>query len=83
MYKRRQNPFDCKVRGEDYRRDNKMDDVLEEDIAPISGRLVLFRSRDMPHEVLENRKKRFAVSYYIPGPAGPGDQADGKLHTPV
>ena len=48
-----------------------------------ANRLVLFRSRDMPHEVLENRHKRFAVSLYLPGPAGPGDQPDGKHYTPT
>lgn len=46
-----------------------------EDVDPLGGRLVLFRSRDVPHEVLPTSRKRFAVSLWLPGPAGPGDDA--------
>ncbi|KAL8269276.1 hypothetical protein Esti_006808 [Eimeria stiedai] len=42
-------------------------------IVPKGDRLVLLRSRDMPHEVKETFRKRFAVSLYITGPPGPGD----------
>ncbi|CEL99397.1 unnamed protein product [Vitrella brassicaformis CCMP3155] len=44
-----------------------------QDILPKGDRLVLFRSRDMPHEVLLCHRKRFAVSLWLPGPPGPGD----------
>ncbi|CAD7958027.1 unnamed protein product [Amoebophrya sp. A120] len=41
------------------------------DILPKAGRLVLLQARDVPHEVLPNvsKKKRFAVSMYLNGPA--------------
>ncbi|OEH77492.1 hypoxia- inducible factor prolyl hydroxylase [Cyclospora cayetanensis] len=31
------------------------------------------RSREIPHEVSETLKKRFAISFYMTGPPGPGD----------
>ncbi|KEP62763.1 UNVERIFIED_CONTAM: hypoxia- inducible factor prolyl hydroxylase (phd2), putative [Hammondia hammondi] len=43
------------------------------DIEPLGDTLVLFRSRDMPHEVLPCHRKRFAISLWMTGPAGPGD----------
>lgn len=43
------------------------------DVTPKGDCLVLFRSREVPHEVLKTYKKRFAVSLWITGPAGPGD----------
>ncbi|ESS31116.1 putative hypoxia- inducible factor prolyl hydroxylase (phd2) [Toxoplasma gondii VEG] len=43
------------------------------DIKPLGDTLVLFRSRDMPHEVLPCHRKRFAISLWMTGPAGPGD----------
>lgn len=51
-------------------------DVAEEMLSEVSPKgdcLVLFRSRQIPHEVLPTKKKRFAVSLWISGPAGPGD----------
>ena len=50
-------------------------DEVERRIAPKSGRLVLLRSRDMVHEVLPCKRKRFAMSMYMAGPVGPGDTA--------
>jgi len=52
------------------------EDVAEEVMDPSGGRLLLFRSRDMAHEVLLANKKRYAVSFWIMGPPGPGDQPD-------
>eukprot|EP00922_Rhytidocystis_sp_ex-Travisia-forbesii_P055550 GHVS01082271.1.p2 GENE.GHVS01082271.1~~GHVS01082271.1.p2 ORF type:complete len:423 (-),score=52.81 GHVS01082271.1:1575-2843(-) len=43
------------------------------DIPPTADALLLFRSRDMPHEVLVSHRKRFAVTLWLCGPAGPGD----------
>ncbi|PFH37084.1 putative hypoxia- inducible factor prolyl hydroxylase (phd2) [Besnoitia besnoiti] len=43
------------------------------DIAPAGDVLVLLRSRDMPHEVLPCHRKRFAITLWMTGPAGPGD----------
>ncbi|PHJ23109.1 hypoxia- inducible factor prolyl hydroxylase [Cystoisospora suis] len=43
------------------------------DIKPAGDTLVLLRSRDMPHEVLPTYRKRFAVTLWITGPPGPGD----------
>lgn len=89
MYKRRDNPFECKAKEIEYNRipQRKCDktkkivpieDEIVADVEPRPNRLVIFRSRDMPHEVLCNFvKKRFAVSMYIPGPCGPGDMPDG------
>lgn len=71
MYKRRKNVYEL---GDHYKHAPGGADEMEEDVDPIGDRLVLFRARDIPHEVLENRLKRYAVSMYIPGPAGPGDQ---------
>ena len=34
---------------------------------------VYLRSRDMPIEVSETFRKRFAISLYMTGPPGPGD----------
>merc|ERR1712224_967714 len=62
MYKRRKNPYEL---GEAFSHLPADADEIEEDIEPKQDRLVLFRSRDMPHEVLENKAKRFAVSFYI------------------
>lgn len=43
------------------------------EIAPKADTLVLLRSRDMPHEVTDTFRKRFAISLYMTGPPGPGD----------
>ncbi|CBZ54751.1 conserved hypothetical protein [Neospora caninum Liverpool] len=43
------------------------------DISPVGDTLVLFRSRDMPHQVLPCHRKRFAITLWMTGPAGPGD----------
>jgi len=76
MYKRRRNP---------YAKDgNDVSDVdtVDEDIMPRGMRLVLFRSRDMPHEFLASSRKRFTVTLWLMGPPGPGDQPDGH-YTPA
>ena len=70
IYKRRKNPYQIKE-GDDQQ---PADDEIERVIEPKADRLVLLRSRDVPHEVLENNKKRFGVSLYMSGPAGPGDK---------
>ena len=80
LYKRRQNVFE--LGKEEYTRRWKDKNYEEEDevaidVEPKANRLVIFRSRDVPHEVLENSMKRFAVSFYISGPAGPGDYKEG------
>mmetsp|Transcript_34028 Transcript_34028/g.98070 ORF Transcript_34028/g.98070 Transcript_34028/m.98070 type:complete len:420 (-) Transcript_34028:64-1323(-) len=78
MYKRKLNPFqieDLKAKGKEVP-DQTIHEAVDE-IAPQGGRLVLFRSRDMPHEVLPTRQKRFAISLWLSGPPGPGDQPDG------
>ena len=33
--------------------------------------------QDIPHEVLKTQRKRFAVTLWLAGPAGPGDQPEG------
>jgi len=86
MYKRRRNPYQivaskaeaASVDGE-VEASNAEDtkDEEEEDVEPVGDRLVLLRARDMPHEVLRVGRKRFAISMYIMGPPGPGDQPDG------
>uniref|UniRef100_A0A7S2PP97 Fe2OG dioxygenase domain-containing protein n=1 Tax=Zooxanthella nutricula TaxID=1333877 RepID=A0A7S2PP97_9DINO len=78
IYKRKLNPFqleDLRARGEEVP-DQTVNEVAEE-IEPLAGRLVLFRSRDVPHEVLPTGRKRFAVSLWLMGPPGPGDMPDG------
>jgi len=78
LYKRRLNPFqleDLKQKGEDVPDQSK--DEMAEDVVPAGGRLVLFRSRDIPHEVRATRRKRFAITLWLMGPPGPGDQPDG------
>jgi len=78
MYKRHKNPYELeKLTPEEAKATEDATDEVDEDLVPKPGRLVLLRSRDMPHEVLENRRKRFAVSLYLFGPPGPGDQPDG------
>jgi len=84
VYKRRRNPFQIeKLRrdGVEFEDDSDAREFAE-DVAPVGDRLVLFRSRDIPHEVLTATKKRFAVTLWIPGPPGPGDQPDG-YYTPT
>lgn len=70
LYKRRPNPFQLEKGASE-----PEEDEMEHDVNPVGGRLVLFRSRDIPHEVLPTGRKRFAVSLWLPGPAGPGDDA--------
>mmetsp|Transcript_133195 Transcript_133195/g.371287 ORF Transcript_133195/g.371287 Transcript_133195/m.371287 type:complete len:415 (-) Transcript_133195:57-1301(-) len=78
MFKRLPNPFQIE-KGEEPSREKY---EVEEEIEPLGGRLLLFRSRDMPHEVLACRRKRFAISLWLSGPPGPGDQPDDH-HTPT
>ena len=70
LYKRRPNPFQLEKGAIEVK-----EDEVACDLDPVAGRLVLFRSRDIPHEVLVTNRKRFAVSLWLPGPAGPGDDA--------
>lgn len=72
VYKRRPNPYQIAAGGVDA----DPPDLKEEEIEPRGDRLVLLRSRDVPHEVMESRCKRFAVSLWLMGPPGPGDQPD-------
>lgn len=84
MYKRKPNPYQKAKAAKTAATDSsdapaaeEAEELLvEEDIAPRGDRLVLFRARDMPHEVLPVGRKRFAVSFYIKGPPGPGDDDD-------
>lgn len=83
VYKRLPNPFQkekAASEGEEIPSEETYE--VEEEIDPLGGRLVLFRSRDMPHEVLPCKKKRFAISLWLMGPPGPGDQPDDH-HTPT
>mmetsp|Transcript_24549 Transcript_24549/g.56608 ORF Transcript_24549/g.56608 Transcript_24549/m.56608 type:complete len:417 (+) Transcript_24549:59-1309(+) len=78
MYKRRRNPYEIeKMEKEGLDVPKQEDDEVVEEIAPVGNRLVVFRSRDMPHQVLETARKRFAVTLWLLGPPGPGDQPDG------
>jgi len=70
LYKRRPNPFQLEKGAVEVK-----EDEVACDLDPVAGRLVLFRSRDIAHEVLVTNRKRFAVSLWLPGPAGPGDDA--------
>lgn len=72
IYRRRPNPFQLEKGATPFQ-----EDEVEEDITPEAGRLVLFRSRDVPHEVLKTKRKRFAVTLWLAGPPGPGDQPEG------
>lgn len=84
MYKRRLNPMQIeKAKKEGV--ETPLEDAPDEedtDIEPLGGRLVLFRSRDMPHEVLRTGRKRYAISLWVMGPIGPGDQPD-HCYTPT
>eukprot|EP00927_Polykrikos_kofoidii_P050916 TRINITY_DN44754_c0_g1_i1.p1 TRINITY_DN44754_c0_g1~~TRINITY_DN44754_c0_g1_i1.p1 ORF type:complete len:437 (+),score=98.78 TRINITY_DN44754_c0_g1_i1:163-1311(+) len=82
MYGRRKNPFQLAKLNIDAAKADEEEYVEEEQIGPKGGRLVLFRSRDMPHEVMKACKKRYAVSLWVNGPPGPGDQPDDH-HTPT
>merc|ERR1719282_2090298 len=81
MFKRQLNPYQLA------QAENQIDGATapspdeEEKIEPRGGRLVLFRSRDMPHEVLPCKRKRYGISLFLLGPPGPGDQPDH--HTPA
>jgi len=78
IFKRQLNPFqveDLKKQEKEVPEYNK--DEVSEEIEPQGGRLVLFRSRDIPHEVLATKRKRYAISLWLMGPAGPGDMPDG------
>jgi len=82
MYKRCPNPFQlAKIGAGEVTSSHNTDQELEEEIEPHGGRLLLFRSRDMPHEVLPARRKRYVVTLWLMGPPGPGDQPDDH-HTP-
>merc|ERR1719387_555685 len=53
FYKRQANPFQVsKAKEKGLEVPTPGADEVEEEVDPLSGRLVLFRSRDMPHEVL-------------------------------
>mmetsp|Transcript_42560 Transcript_42560/g.96103 ORF Transcript_42560/g.96103 Transcript_42560/m.96103 type:complete len:420 (+) Transcript_42560:98-1357(+) len=83
VFKRRPNPFQVAKAQSEGAEVPDVDQIeVEEEIEPMGGRMVLFRSRDMPHEVLPCRKKRFAISLWLMGPPGPGDQPDDH-HTPT
>merc|ERR1712050_27950 len=69
MYKRRPNPFEiAKARKEGSEIPEKPPDEAVEDIEQRGGRMVLFRSRDMPHEVLPSKRKRYAITLWLMGP---------------
>mmetsp|Transcript_126972 Transcript_126972/g.201383 ORF Transcript_126972/g.201383 Transcript_126972/m.201383 type:complete len:427 (+) Transcript_126972:42-1322(+) len=83
VWKRQKNPYEIEKMKKDGLEIPKEDDSEHaEDIGPAGDRLILFRSRDVPHEVRESRRKRFAVTIWIMGPPGPGDQPDG-YYTPT
>lgn len=79
VYKRGANPFQI-----EYAEKNglpvpskKLSDEVEEEVEPRGGRLVLFRARDIPHEVLATKVKRYAITLWLMGPPGPGDMPEG------
>lgn len=77
LYKRRPNPFQAaKMRSQGTEPPAEGADEVDEEVEPVGGRLLLFRSRDVPHEVLRAARKRYAISLWVMGPAGPGDQPD-------
>lgn len=79
VYKRRPNPFQIEhlqKQGQEVP-GKELKDVMEEEIEPQGGRIVLFRSRDVPHEVVATMQKRYAVTLWLMGPPGPGDQPEG------
>merc|ERR1712032_868773 len=83
MYRRRPSPYHvAKAKAEGRELPENAEDEVEEDIQPLGGRILLFRSRDMPHEVLSARRKRYGVSLWLMGPPGPGDQPDDH-HAPT
>jgi len=77
MHKRKPNPFEVAKGIPDC-----TEDEIDQDIEPQRGRLVVFRSRDMPHAVMPCKHKRYAVSLWLMGPPGPGDQPDAH-YTPT
>jgi len=85
VFKRQLNPYEIekmKKDGVEVPEQKKMETEVLEDVVPYGDRLVLFRSRDMPHEVRPTKRKRFAISMWVMGPPGPGDQPDG-YYTPT
>merc|ERR1719188_263248 len=79
LYKRQLNPFQIEhlqKQGQELP-GKEAKDVVAEEIAPSGGRLLLFRSRDVPHEVIPTKTKRYAVTLWAMGPPGPGDMPEG------
>lgn len=78
MYKRKPNPFEIEKRkSQGLEVPDQDKDEEAEQIEPTGGRLLIFRSRDMPHEVMMTKRKRYAITLWLMGPPGPGDQPDG------
>jgi len=83
LYKRRPNPFQvAKARSQGAEVPEGGADEVDVEVEPVGGRLLLFRSRDVPHEVLRAQRKRYAISLWLMGPPGPGDQPDDH-HAPT
>lgn len=85
VHKRALNPYEIeklKKEGKEVPDAKEMEKEILKDVEPIGDRLVLFRSRDMAHQVLDSGRKRFAVTMWVMGPPGPGDMPDG-YYTPT
>jgi Rps23 Pro-64 3,4-dihydroxylase Tpa1-like proline 4-hydroxylase len=85
VFQRQLNPYQIEKMqkdGQEVPPQNYKEAEMEEDVTPLGDRLVLFRSRDVPHEVRPCGRKRFAISMWVMGPPGPGDQPDG-YYTPT
>mmetsp|Transcript_48268 Transcript_48268/g.109975 ORF Transcript_48268/g.109975 Transcript_48268/m.109975 type:complete len:419 (+) Transcript_48268:137-1393(+) len=81
VFKRRPNPFEVAKAENEGLESPVKEDEQQEEVDPQGGRILLFRSRDVPHEVLASRRKRFAITLWLMGPPGPGDQP-GDHHAP-
>jgi len=74
------NPYDIekmKKDGKEAPDTTEFEKEILEEVSPKGDRLVLFRSRDMAHQVIETKRKRFAITMWVMGPPGPGDMPDG------
>jgi len=80
IFKRGLNPYELeklKKEGKEAPDGKEMEKEIHEEMAPKGDRLLLFRSRDMPHEVIPTNIKRFGITMWVMGPPGPGDMPDG------
>merc|ERR1712137_648206 len=66
LYRRQPNPFQvAKAKEKGVEAPAPGTDEVEEEVEPLAGRLLLFRSRDMPHEVTVCSQKPYAISLWL------------------